>query len=234
MISALNASNWVQRWETQQERYVADREERFAVICDVVDSVVSGTDEPLVLDLGCGPGSLSARVAGRIPGARVIGVDADPLLVTLARVGAPATSRFVEADLGNAAWVDALGLPSNAGTVDAAVSTTALHWLPESQLAALYRDLAMLLRPGGVLANGDYLQEDQPTMADLAGAVRAGRARRHGVPNNEDLTGWWDAARADAELGPLVTANRKADRGAHDHHRNGLSLRRHAELLIEA
>ena len=56
-----------------------EREERFAVIADVVEVVAGG--RPRVLDLGCGPGSLSVRILDRLPAASVVAVDADPVLL---------------------------------------------------------------------------------------------------------------------------------------------------------
>src|SRR6266702_4672170 len=90
------ATTWIRRWDAQQEFYVTDREERFAVIGDIVaNTITTGT----VLDLGCGPGSLAGRLAERLPGARIIGVDADPLLLAMAR-GRYGAIEFVDADLG--------------------------------------------------------------------------------------------------------------------------------------
>ncbi|OLT16976.1 hypothetical protein BJF78_13655 [Pseudonocardia sp. CNS-139] len=64
------AAAWIDRWDAQQTRYIADREERFAVIGDVVAHALGPAGDPVVLDVGCGPGSLSARLAHRLPGAR--------------------------------------------------------------------------------------------------------------------------------------------------------------------
>jgi len=123
------AQIWIRRWDAQQEFYIPDREERFAVIGDVVaNTTTTGT----VLDLGCGPGSLAGRLAERLPDARIIGVDADPLLLALAH-GRYGTVEFVDADLGGGSW-----LAKVPDTVDAAVSTTALHWLTPDQLAGVY------------------------------------------------------------------------------------------------
>ncbi|WP_366521110.1 class I SAM-dependent methyltransferase [Lapillicoccus sp.] len=44
-----------------------------------------------------------------------------------------------------------------ASQFDAVLSSTALHWLPAEALSGLYRDLAQLLRPGGVFLNADHL-----------------------------------------------------------------------------
>jgi SAM-dependent methyltransferase len=229
MVSAETAAEWVGRWDAQQQRYVADREERFAVIGDVVAHATAGQGDPLVLDLGCGPGSLSARLAQRLPGARVIGIDRDPVLLGLARSRYPGAGMFVDADLGTPGWVDALDLD---GPVDAVVSTTALHWLPVPRLAELYRALAAVLRPGGVLVNGDHLGEEQPALAELVKVVRDARAVRAGVLGNEDWATWWQGVAADPELVPLVAERER--RAPHGGEENGLSLAGHAELLRAA
>ena len=66
------ARSWLDRWDRQQEFYMADREERFIVIADVLASVVDRPD-PLIIDLGCGPGSTSVRMLDRLPSAEVVG-----------------------------------------------------------------------------------------------------------------------------------------------------------------
>src|SRR5690348_7671456 len=78
------AMQWINRWDAQQQLYMPDREERFTALIDAVEAG-TGRDDPLVLDLGCGPGSLAVRLLHRIPGARVIAIDSDPLLLTLGR-----------------------------------------------------------------------------------------------------------------------------------------------------
>src|SRR5579875_2528883 len=157
-LSRDEAAEWIRRWDLQQENVMPDREDRFTAL---IDAVADGTGrpDPLVVDLGCGPGSTSARLLGRIPGATVVAVDADPVMLTLARAahdGNPSV-RFVSADLRRAGWSATLGLDRPA---DAAISTTALHWLSPGDLAAMYAELAGVLRPGGLLLNGDHLRED--------------------------------------------------------------------------
>ena len=63
---------------------------------------------------------------------------------------------------------------------DAAVSTTALHWLTQPALVALYAELAQLLRPGGLVLNGDHLIEDAdaPVLARLGRAMSEREERR--------------------------------------------------------
>ena len=76
-------ARWLARWDAQQQRHIPDREERFAAMVDAVAAFAG--PEPRVLDLGCGPGSLSARVLDRIPGASVVAIDADPVLLAIGR-----------------------------------------------------------------------------------------------------------------------------------------------------
>src|SRR6201986_4550070 len=76
------ARDWIARWDRQQEVYLPDREERFTALMDAVEAG-AGRPDPLVIDLGCGPGSLSARLLARIPAATVIGADADPVTLSL-------------------------------------------------------------------------------------------------------------------------------------------------------
>ncbi|WP_245193309.1 class I SAM-dependent methyltransferase [Amycolatopsis alba] len=184
------AADWVRRWDVQQERYVADREERFTVLIDVVEHVCRDVAEPLVLDLGCGPGSLATRLARRLPHARVVGVDNDPFLLALARATRPehADIEYVQADLAEDGRL-------TGQVIDAAVSTTALHWLRPDRLAVVYRELAVALRPGGALVNGDHLYDEQPAIRDLAKAVKDRRAARAGVEANEDWKSWWAGSR---------------------------------------
>jgi SAM-dependent methyltransferase len=198
---------WVQRWDAQQERYVADREERFRVVADVVGWALArtpGTDRPRVVDLGCGPGSLSTRLVAELPGIDIVGVDADPLLLGL---GAGSGVRTVQADLAVPGWPDAVGMPE---PWDAAVSSTALHWLLPGALDELYRTLAVKLRPGGVFVDADHRALGSEVASDLARYVREARAERAGVTGNEEWGAWWDAVLADPELGPLVDARSAA------------------------
>jgi SAM-dependent methyltransferase len=76
------ARDWIDRWDRQQEESLPDREDRFTAL---IDAVEEGTErpDPLVLDLGCGPGSLAVRLLDRLPRATVIGIDADPVSLTL-------------------------------------------------------------------------------------------------------------------------------------------------------
>lgn len=220
---------WIERWDAQQTRYIADREERFAVIGDVVARAAGDMAAPVVLDIGCGPGSLVSRLSHRLPHAVLLGVDVDPLLLALGRARYGQRIHFIDADVTAAGWTHAL---SPVQMIDAAVSTTALHWVPPEHLANLYADLAALLRPGGVLVNGDHLKLTDPALAELAEAAEQGRAERAGVTGNEEWSTWWDAITTEPALAQLQA--RRAERGLRHGYGNRLSVDQHITMLQEA
>ncbi|MFE5813931.1 class I SAM-dependent methyltransferase [Streptomyces sp. NPDC056479] len=233
-LSLATAERWVERWERQQQRYAVDREERFTVIADVVEQSVPGPPpRPLVVDLGCGPGSLAVRLARRLPYADIVGVDMDPVLLELARTHHADAARYVDAVIGEEGWTDALCLGR---PLDAAVSTTALHYLGPDVLYRTYRQLAGLLRPGGVLVNGDHFPPDDTALADFAGCVGRRHAERGHALAHEDWDSWWTAVARDPELTDLLTERRRRHRrsatGANGAAR--LSVAAHERLLRRA
>src|SRR5207244_13410626 len=48
--------DWIERWDRRQEELQPDREDRFTALIDAVEEG-TGRPDPLVLDIGCGPGS---------------------------------------------------------------------------------------------------------------------------------------------------------------------------------
>lgn len=105
-----------------------------------------GTDDaapvPRVLDLACGPGRVSARLLARIPEARCVAVDVDPVLLAIER-GALDTAdgriAGVGANLRDQDWASAL--PEGV-KFDAGLTTTALHWLGADALSPPGRRLS--------------------------------------------------------------------------------------------
>ncbi|MGH3177866.1 MAG: class I SAM-dependent methyltransferase [Streptosporangiaceae bacterium] len=232
------ARHWIERWDRQQEESLPDREDRFTALIDAVEEG-AGQPDLLVLDIGCGPGSLSVRLLERLPRATVIGIDADPVSLALGRAAYQDVPglRFADLDLRVPGWSARLGL-SPQTCVDAAVSTTALHWLPEQELRAMYAELTTVLRPGGLLLDGDHFMLDakqSPTLARLDLALRQAEDRRRfpgGHP--ESWSGWWEAAAADPALSEHV-AERQRRRVEAGHHRTESNqLTTHVEALKAA
>jgi SAM-dependent methyltransferase len=194
---AANWSRWLDAWDRQQESFNPIREARFTAMMDVLEAELGRRFT--VLDLGSGPGSFSARILRRFPAARSVAVDYDPVV---RRIGQGALGTFG----GRLTWVDAkLGAPGWTSVLprkrfDAAVSTTALHWLQPEQLTRLYRDLGKLLPRGGLFLNGDHLAWDRSDR-DLAGLGRSvvrlylRQQRIHRRNEWADWRAWWVAAR---------------------------------------
>lgn len=90
-----------------------------------------------VLDVGCGTGELTARLAEL--GADVLGIDSSPAMIEAAREAYPALS-FEVVDVAE------LDMDSN---FDLVFSNAALHWVKRAQTAA--NAMATALRPGGRL-----------------------------------------------------------------------------------
>lgn len=101
---------------------------------DLVDLLAPRPGER-VLDLGCGTGHLTAELAAR--GARVVGLDNDPVMIERARRSYPALE-FVHGDAASFRFAEPF---------DAVFSNAALHWVTRAADAAAC--IGAALRPGG-------------------------------------------------------------------------------------
>jgi len=191
----LTWADWVERWERQQERYLAGREERFALMLDYAQALLP-SKTPRVLDLCCGNGALSRRVLARLPGARVKAVDWDPVHLEIARQVLPDEVEIVEADVTTRHWTDA----HDADSVDLVVSATALHWLERAALEDLYARLAILVAPGGVFVNADHLPPEEPTITRLGEELTEAWQDASFAHGEETHDGFHEAAAAAPEL----------------------------------
>lgn len=88
-----------------------------------------------ILDLGCGTGQLTAKIAES--GAEVVGVDNSPDMIAQARINYPSI-KFVLQDASRF-LLDA--------RFDAIFSNAALHWVKDAE--GVVRSIAKHLRPGG-------------------------------------------------------------------------------------
>lgn len=127
-------------WDpAQYELFAAERARPFH---DLVAQIPTGSPEHVV-DLGCGPGTVTASLAARWPGAHVYGLDSSADMIMVAeRLTRPGRLEFGLGDI--ARW------HPDPGTVDVIVSNAALQWVPDH--LALLRTCAAALRPGGALA----------------------------------------------------------------------------------
>jgi hypothetical protein len=209
------AARWYARWEAQQDGIVDRRAERFDVMLGVVDAVVDTTREFVVLDLASGPAGISERVLARFATARCVAVDLDPVLLAIGR-GAHGDLggrlRWVEHDLRDPSWRDAVRDAAGRDHVDAVLTSTALHWIPGGALIDTYRGCAELLVGGGVLVNADNMEppESRPVLRSLAdaAAVAVSEEAEAGAVRGEyeGWEAWWDAVAAAPALAELHRA----------------------------
>ncbi len=96
-----------------------------------------------ILDLACGPGNLSRRLAAQVaPGGEVIGIDLAPGMIELARSAEIPSARFEVMDIEQLAFADA--------TFDGAVCGHGLQFAPD--LGRALREARRVLKAGGGLA----------------------------------------------------------------------------------
>lgn len=148
-----------------------------------------------VVDLGCGPGNLTATLAQRWPTAQVLGLDSSAAMVEQARQlasphdagpasGAPAHPApglsFAQGDI--AAW-----MPD--ATTDVVVSNAALQWVAGHR--GLMAGWLAALRPGAWLAvqvPGNFGAPSHTLMRELAASARW-RRQLDGVLRHDDAVG---------------------------------------------
>lgn len=125
------------RWDP--ERYLTYADERGRPFVELLARVDAASPRHVV-DLGCGPGTLTALLAERWPDAEVIGLDSSVEMIERAR-GSESRVRFEVADLGQ--W-------RARRPVDVLVSNATLQWVPDH--VDLLPGLVSQVAPGGWFA----------------------------------------------------------------------------------
>jgi trans-aconitate 2-methyltransferase len=146
-------------WDPAQ--YLRFGEERARPFRELVQRV--GAREPAtVVDLGCGPGTMTVQLAARWPNARIVGVDSSPEMIASARATTPL--EYVEADV--ATW-----RPPE--PVDVIVANALFQWVPDH--LAVFADLVGHLAPGGWFAfqvPGNFEAPSHTAIRDLRHSAR--------------------------------------------------------------
>lgn len=126
-----------------------------------------------VADLGCGTGNAAELLAPLVR--RVVAVDQSAPMLNAARKRLERFENveFVEGDLGH--------LPLESGSMDAAVCLLVLHHMADP--AAALREMARVLRPGGILLIADMVDHDRTEYRHTMGhrwlGFSEGAARAH-------------------------------------------------------
>jgi trans-aconitate 2-methyltransferase len=172
MLFAMFAS-----WDPAQYlRFGAERARPFLDLMSRVDAEAPAE----VVDLGCGPGELTAWLSERWPAALVSGIDSSPEMIDRAgKLAAPGRLEFVRADLRD--WTP--GRP-----VDVLVSHATLQWVPD-HLELLPR-LVAAVAPGGWLAIQVPGNFASPTHTELRALCLSARWRER----LQEVAAWWPAS----------------------------------------
>lgn len=97
----------------------------------------------VVVDLGCGSGEFSARIADLVTKGKVIGIDPEPSMLEVAR---ELESPRLELVMGRAEDLDDLVAEAS---VDKVLSRAMLHWIPFDRYPRVFDAVFRILRPGG-------------------------------------------------------------------------------------
>lgn len=114
----------------------------------------------LILDVGCGDGALTEKIAQA--GARVIGIDSSAAMVEAAR------ARGLDAFVADAEALDLEAQAARFGLFDAAFSNAALHWMTDPDAVAT--GIFASLKEGGRFAGE---MGGAGNLATIRGALRA-------------------------------------------------------------
>ncbi|MDD3717270.1 MAG: class I SAM-dependent methyltransferase [Actinomycetota bacterium] len=106
-----------------------------------------------VLDLGCGSGTLIARIAELYPDAEIYGLDPSERMVETS------VNRFADSPNVHIAVGTAVRMPVPSDYVHCMVSNLALHHVPPSERSVCAAEIARVLKPGGRLVYTDMFSD---------------------------------------------------------------------------
>jgi len=144
--------DWVDlttRWDKMQRVHNPHRNDQIETIYRL--SRIQSLTNPTILDLCCGPGTLSKYFLSKSPNINIIAVDIDPFLVAMFKNSYPQDRIITELhDIQKADLFD-----TYQNRFDAVVSLTALHWLSQESQKLLYKRIYSILKNGGIFVNAD-------------------------------------------------------------------------------
>jgi ubiquinone/menaquinone biosynthesis C-methylase UbiE len=127
---------------------------------------VAAGEPTAVLEIGCGTGSLTVRLAQALPTASIMGLDPDPGALARARAKDPASR--IDWREGGAAE-----LPMAERSCDRVVASLVLHHLETVEKHAALAEAHRVLRPGGRLHIADWGAPQDVVMSAAFLALRA-------------------------------------------------------------
>ncbi|MFG2036474.1 methyltransferase domain-containing protein [Dactylosporangium sp. NPDC048998] len=146
-------------WDPQQYNRFA--EERARPFRELVARIPT-TGAVAVVDLGCGPGTMTATLAERWPDAAILGIDSSPQMIAAATELQSPQLRFQLGDAGQ--W------RPQRGSVDVIVANASLQWVDDHE--TLLPAWAAGLDDGGTLAFQVPIASYDPGFGQVAGRPR--------------------------------------------------------------
>jgi trans-aconitate 2-methyltransferase len=131
--------------------------ERLVALC-------GGDPGPRVVDLGCGPGNISFRLARRWPSATVLGIDGAPRMLALAQERLAAEPGLVARLQFQEALLPLADPGPLAAAFSAVVCNSLLHHLHDP--GVLWRAVAQLAAPGAFVYLQDLRRPASPAAVD--------------------------------------------------------------------
>jgi SAM-dependent methyltransferase len=127
---------------------------------------VAAGEPAAVLEIGCGTGSLTVRLAQALPASSITALDPDPDALSRARAKDP---------LSQIDWREgtAVGLPMPEHSFDRVVASLVLHHLTTAEKRAALAEAHRVLRPGGRLHVADWGAPQDALMVAAFFALRA-------------------------------------------------------------
>ena len=123
-----------------------------------------------VLDVGCGTGEVALAIAARVPGAKVVGIDASPEMIARARAKAAKSASRVEFQV---AAIESL--PFADDSFDVVTSSLMLHHLPVDLKRAGLAEVRRVLKPGGRFVAADFATDSHTRLGHLLSVFGHGR-----------------------------------------------------------
>ncbi|WP_418958851.1 class I SAM-dependent DNA methyltransferase [Streptomyces tritici] len=217
MESAPNTDSWLDdtrtSYDTVAESYadyvrglLDETPEERAVMALFADEVRSNGDGP-VADVGCGPGRITAHLAGL--GLDAFGIDLSPRMIEVARREHPGL-RF---DVGSMT-----DLALDAGSLAGLVAWYSLIHVPEDELDAVLGHFHRVLRPGAPLLLGFHVGDESTLKTEGYGGhpmkIYVHRRRQSGLAARLDDAGFTARTHrtltsAESTLGGIVLARRR-------------------------
>ncbi|MDX6278650.1 MAG: hypothetical protein QOJ72_2778, partial [Nocardioidaceae bacterium] len=140
--------------------------------------------DDVIVDVGCGTGSLALLLRRREPAAQIIGVDPDRDVLTTARRKADVAG--MELDW-HAGMGDELEQTVGAGSATVVVSSLVLHQCPVEMKRAILTSMHAVLRTGGRAVVADYGLQRSATMRLAFRIVQLADGFRNTKPNADGI-----------------------------------------------